>query len=66
MEEVKTLFSSGNKINAINFDFVQKLDFYIWKTSIEAQNINDFILETLKIIIADFEVSDKVNKARFF
>ena len=55
-----------SKFNTINSDFAWKLGFKIWKTNVEAQNIDGFVLETFKIIIADFQIKDKISRPRFF
>ena len=39
-KQIKALFNSSYKIYAMNLDFAQKLDLYIWKT-----NIVDFQIE---------------------
>ena len=38
----------------MNSNFAQKLNFKVWKTNIRAQKINDSILETFGMVIADF------------
>lgn len=35
-------------------------------TNIKAQKINSFILKTLKIILANFWVEDKLGRAQYF
>ena len=50
----------------MNPNFAQKLGFKIWKTNVGVQKINSSVLETFKMVIADFQVEDKVNKPRFF
>ena len=65
-KKVRALFNSGNKINAINLNFAHKLGFYIQKTSVRAQKINSSTLKIFKIVIANFQIKDKVNKLKFF
>ena len=50
----------------MNPNFAQKLGLKVWKTSIGAQKIDNFALETFEMIIADFQVENKANKPRFF
>ena len=50
----------------MNFDFTQKIGFHIQKVNIGAQKIDNSILETFKIMIADFQIEDKADKSRFF
>ena len=65
-EQVKALLNSGSEVNAKNSDYVQKLEFKIRKINIKNQKIDGFILETFRMVIADFQVKDKVTKPRFF
>ena len=60
------MLNSNSKVNTINLIFAQKLGLYIWKTNIRAQKIDSSTLETFKIVIADFQVEDKVGRPRFF
>ena len=45
---------------------IQKLGLHIQKTNIGAQKIDGSILETFGMVIADFQVEDKVGRPRFF
>ena len=46
--------NSGNKINAMNLNYAQKLKFKIWKTNIGTQKIDGSILEAFGMVIAKF------------
>ena len=59
------MLDSGNKINAINPTFARKLGLQIQKTNVGAQKIDSSALKTFGIVIADFQVEDKVSKPRF-
>ena len=50
----------------MNPNFAQKLGFYIRKTSIRVQKMDSSTLKTFRIVIANFQVEDKVNRPRFF
>ena len=50
----------------MNPAFAQKLCLHIRKTNVGAQKINGSPFEIFKIIIADFQVEDKVGRPRFF
>ena len=65
-EQVRALFDSGSKINAMSPAFVRKLDFHIQKTNIGAQKIDDSTLKTFGMVIADFQMEDKVGRPKFF
>ena len=65
-EQIKALLDSGNKVNIINPDFAQKLGFKIWKTNVGAQKIDGSALETFGMVIADFQIENKIGRPRFF
>ena len=48
------MFNIGNKINTINLDYAKKLGLKVWKINVRAQKINNSILKTFEIVIADF------------
>lgn len=62
----KALVKSDSKLNAIKPGFARKLGLRIYKTNVSTQKINGSKLETYEIVIALFEVDDKVKKFRFF
>ena len=65
-EQVRALFDSGSKVNAMNPAFTQKLGLYIQKTNVGAQKIDGSTLETFEMVITNFQVEDKGNRPRFF
>ena len=60
------MFNSNSEVNAINPALAQKLGLQIRKTNVRAQKINDSALKTFEIVIAVFQVEDKVARLRFF
>ena len=46
--------------------YAAKLGFQVRKTNIEAQKIDGSTLETFGMVLADFQVEDKLGRARFF
>ena len=46
--------------------FASQLGLRIWKTNVEAQNVDCTILETYKVVVSTFFLSDKDNWERFF
>ena len=65
-EQVRALFDSGSKVNAINPNYARKLGLKIRRTNIGAQKIDGSALETFGMVIADFQVEDKASRPRFF
>lgn len=45
---------------------IKKLSFKTQKTDIRAQKIDESSLATYKIVITEFQISDKLDKAYFF
>ena len=46
--------------------YVKKLGLKIWKNNIRTQKINGSILETFKMVMANFQVEDKGGRPKFF
>ena len=65
-EQVRALFDSGSEVNAMSPAYIKKLGLQTWKTNVGAQKIDGSALETFEMVIADFQVEDKVGKPRFF
>ena len=47
-------------------DYAKQLGFWIWKTNINAQKIDSSSLEIYRIVIAIFQIMDKLGRAWFF
>ena len=63
---VRALVDSGSEVNAMTPDYTAKLGLQVRKTDIEAQKTDGSTLETFGIVLADFQVEDKLGRARFF
>ena len=63
---VRALVDSGNEINTMTPTYVAKLGLQVRKTDIRAQKIDGSTLETFEMVLADFQVGDKLGRARFF
>ena len=46
--------------------YAKQLGLLVWKTDIEAQKIDGSLLRTFGIVIVDFQVKNKLGRARFF
>ena len=46
--------------------FVERLGFVVQTTNVDAQKINGNTLETYRIVVAAFLVTDQADKVRFF
>ena len=65
-EQIRVLLDIGSEINAMNFEFTQKLGRKVQKINVGAQKINGSTLETFEMVIANLQVEDKVDRPRFF
>ena len=65
-EGVRALVDLGSKVNAMTLTYAAKLGLKVQKTDIGAQKIDGSTLETFGMILADFQVEDKLGRARFF
>lgn len=64
--KVKTLLDFGSKINTMMPAFALKLGLKVRPTNFGAQKIDGSIFKTFEIVLASFQVKDKLGKARFF
>ena len=55
---VSALFDSGSEVNAIHLAFVERLGLVVQSTNLGTQKIDGTTLETYKILIAAFSMTD--------
>ena len=60
------LIHLGSKVNAMTLVYAKQLGFQVQKTEVGAQKIDGSLLRTFGMVIADFQVKDKLGRARFF
>ena len=60
------MLDNGSEVNVTNLNYTEKLGFKVGKTNVGAQKINNSTLETFEMVIANFQMEDKVGKPRFF
>ena len=60
------MLNSGSEVNVMSPVYVKKLGLKARKTNVGAKKIDSSALETLKMVIADFQVENKGSKPRFF
>ena len=65
-EQVRALFDSGSKVNAMSPAYTKRLGLKTRKTNVGAQKIDGSALETFEMVIANFQVEDKSGRPRFF
>lgn len=63
---MQALINLGSKFNARILGYTLKLGLKVCFTNIKAQKINDSTFEIFEIVLASFQVEDKLNQTRFF
>ena len=64
--KIQALIDSGSEVNAMTPAYAKKLGLRVRKTNVGAQKIDGSTLETYGMVIAGFQVEDKLGRARFF
>ena len=64
--QVQALLNSGSKVNAMTLGYALKLGLKVRPTDVGAQKINGSTLETFGMVLASFQIEDKLGKPRFF
>ena len=65
-KEVQALIDSGSEVNAMTPAYASRLGLRVHRTDIGAQKIDGSTLETFGMVLASFQVEDKLGRARFF
>ena len=63
---IRALVDLGSEVNAMTPTYAAKLGLKVQKTDIGAQKIDGSTLETFGMVLADFQIENKLGKARFF
>ena len=63
---IRALIDSGSEVNAMTPAYAKQLGFRTQRTNIGAQKIDGSLLATYGMVIAAFQVIDKLGRARFF
>lgn len=64
--EVRALIDSGSEVNAITPTYASKLGLRVCHTDVGAHKIDGSTFETFGMVLANFQVEDKLGRARFF
>ena len=64
--EVQALIDSDNEVNAMTPAYTTKQSLKLHHTNIGAQKIDGFTLKTFGMVLANFQIEDKLGKTRFF
>ena len=64
--QIQALIGSKSEVNVIYLTFVKELRLLIRPTDIGVQKIDSTMLDTYKIVIVAFLMTDKANRVKFF
>ena len=64
--QVQALIVSSSKVNAMIPAYASRLYLRVCHTNVRAQKIDGFIFQTFRMVLADFQVEDKLGRAWFF
>lgn len=59
---MNSLLNIRRKVNAMTLAYAAKLGLSFRKTSVGTQKIDGLVLDTYKMVIADFSVHDKLKR----
>ena len=63
---IQVLIDSGSEVNPIIPSYIFKLDLEVWTTNVGATKIDNSLLKTFGMVIAGFQVKDKLDNIWFF
>ena len=66
VRKTRVLTDLGNEVNAMTPAYAAKLGLGIQETDIGPEKIDGSTLNTFGIVLADFQVEDKLGRTRFF
>ena len=64
--DVRVLIDSSSEINAMTPAYASKLGLKVHHINVGTQKIDGSTLETFGMVLANFQVEDKLGRARFF
>ena len=65
-KDIRVLINLGSKVNTIHPTYTTKLGLHARKIDVGLQKIDEFYLDTFKIMIANRSVKNKLEKIQFF
>ena len=65
-KEVQALIDSSSEVNAMILAYVLRLGLRVYHTNVGAQKIDGSTLKTFEMVLASFQVEDKLRRTRFF
>ena len=63
---IQALINSDSEVNVMTLAYAANFGLKVYSINVGAQKIDDSSLKTFGIVIAAFQVEDKLDRARFF
>lgn len=60
------MINFGSKVNAITLAYALKLNLKVRSTDVGAQKIDDSTFKIFEIVLANFQIENKLKRVRFF
>lgn len=64
--DLRALIDSGSEVNTMTLVCALKLGLKVYHTIVGAQIIDNFTFEIFRMVLASFQIEDKLRKAQFF
>lgn len=64
--KVRSLLDSDNEVNVKTLAYIARLGFQVWSSNVRVQKINDSTFHKFGMILASFQIKNKLRKAHFF
>ena len=64
--KVQALFNSSSEVNAMTLPYISKLGLRAYHINIRAQKIDGSTFQTFGMVLASFQVEDKLGRTWFF
>lgn len=65
-DKVLALISSRSEVNAMTPTYISKLGLKVCLTNFKAEKVDGSIFKIFDMVLASFQVEDKLRKSRFF
>ena len=64
--DIRALINSGSEVNIMALAYASKLGFKVYSIDVGAQKVDGSILKIVGMVLASFQIEDKLGRAQFF
>ena len=65
-KKIQALIDSGSEVNTLTLAYASRIGFQVHRTEIGAQKLDSTTFKIFKMVLASFQVENKLRKTRFF